>query len=103
MRKPSDGGLQVLPILQGPQTTIASNSISSTIGCVSREWRQFDRVAVATWSIDQVPRTDPLWKPVWDRETRERRLVCPGCGHKLITAWTGDNAHSWKRAITDVA
>jgi hypothetical protein len=51
-----------------------------------------------SWSIDQAPLDDPLWKPIWGRATRSNRLVCPGCGRKLITAWTGDGVDSWKRA-----
>lgn len=52
---------------------------------------------VPGWSIEQAPLDDPLWKPIWDRATRSNCLVCPGCGRKLITVWTGDGIDSWKR------
>ena len=58
---------------------------------------------VPTWSIDQAPRLDPLWKPIWDEAGPRNRLGCPGCGRELITAWSGDGIHSWKRKITDAA
>jgi hypothetical protein len=56
---------------------------------------------VPGWSIAQARRDDPLWKPIWDKEGPRNRIGCPGCGHKLITHWSGHDGipytDGWKR------